>query len=168
MFVAGNLLAIRAGGGRQDHLDHEAVHASHLPSLLPHLQDTRQGNLTVEKWQKAWNKITVQKNRPNFNVVGAPPREYWMIYRGPGFLAVVWFGSSPSLPSSSTGDTQADWERETAGWGGGGGRESLVLYKSFNNLWPRPPKRLPVLFLLSKYQIEARRLMGVETRWRQL
>jgi hypothetical protein len=24
-------------------------------------------------------------------------REYWMIYRGPGFLAVLWFGSSPTL-----------------------------------------------------------------------
>jgi hypothetical protein len=23
------------------------------------------------------------------------PREYWMIYRGPGFLAIEWFGSSP-------------------------------------------------------------------------
>jgi hypothetical protein len=23
-------------------------------------------------------------------------REYWMIYRGPGFLAVLWFGSSPT------------------------------------------------------------------------
>jgi hypothetical protein len=23
-------------------------------------------------------------------------REYWMIYRGPGFLTVVWFGSSPA------------------------------------------------------------------------
>jgi hypothetical protein len=39
-----------------------------------------------------------------------PPREYWMIYRGPGFLAVVRIGSSPTpspfLPSeSSTDDT---------------------------------------------------------------
>ncbi len=24
------------------------------------------------------------------------PREYWMIYRGPGFLAAVWFGFPPS------------------------------------------------------------------------
>ncbi len=23
-------------------------------------------------------------------------RQYWMIYRGPGFLAVVWFGSTPT------------------------------------------------------------------------
>ncbi len=33
------------------------------------------------------------------------PREYWMIYEGPGFLAVAWFGSSPTpfppLPSAS-------------------------------------------------------------------
>ncbi len=25
-------------------------------------------------------------------------REYWMVCIGPGFLAVVWFGSSPTLP----------------------------------------------------------------------
>ncbi len=34
-----------------------------------------------------------------------PLRECWMIYKGPGFLAVIWFGSSPppspSLPSAS-------------------------------------------------------------------
>ncbi len=60
----------------------------------------------------------------------AKTREYWMIYRGPGFLAVVWFGSSstPShqshpLPSvSSTGNTQEDWEREATCWWGGGER----------------------------------------------
>ncbi len=28
------------------------------------------------------------------------PREYWIIYRGPGFLRVLWFGSSPT-PSSN-------------------------------------------------------------------
>ncbi len=31
---------------------------------------------------------------------GPMPREYWMIYRGPGFLAVVWFGSTPILSPS--------------------------------------------------------------------
>ncbi len=48
----------------------------------------------------------------NCNVVSlAVIREYWIIYSGPGFLAVVWFGSSPCTPStiplpfvSSTGD----------------------------------------------------------------
>ncbi len=48
-------------------------------------------------------------------------REYWMLYRGPGFLAVVWFWLlnplPPSLPSvSSTADTEEDWERETICW----------------------------------------------------
>jgi hypothetical protein len=52
--------------------------------------------------------------------------------RGPGFLAVVWFGSSPNGPpppfpsASSTGDTQEDRERETTcskGGRGVGGRE---------------------------------------------
>ncbi len=62
-----------------------------------------------------------------------------MIYGGPGFLDVVWFGSSPTplpLPSvSSTGDAQ-----QFAGGRGGGRsqiirrRESLVLYKSFITL----------------------------------
>jgi hypothetical protein len=28
-------------------------------------------------------------------VLRVPPREDWMIYRGPGFLAVIWFGSMP-------------------------------------------------------------------------
>ncbi len=77
-------------------------------------------------------------------------REYWTIYRGPGFLAFVWFGSTPNpllppLPSvSSTGDTQEDWEREATCWRQR--REgvavepnhttarSLALYKSFNPL----------------------------------
>jgi hypothetical protein len=73
------------------------------------------------------------------------------IYRGPGLLAVVWFGSyspaSHSSPSvSSTDDTEEGWERETTfsrGKGGGGWarsrcirpQESLVLYKSFNTFW---------------------------------
>ncbi len=68
--------------------------------------------------------------------------EYWMIYRGPGFLAVVWFDDlAPPLPpappvlcpwESSSGDTQEDWERETTCWREGRG---VVLYKSFNTLW---------------------------------
>ncbi len=48
------------------------------------------------------------------------PGEYWMICRGPGFFAIVWFSSSPTRPHPpspfsicSIGDTQEDWERET-------------------------------------------------------
>ncbi len=78
-------------------------------------------------------------------------REHWMIYRGPGFLAVVWFGSLPnpsplsnlslflSIPACRAGRAYC-WEK--------GGRkgwrrskiirlcESLVLYKSSSTLWP--------------------------------
>ncbi len=49
-------------------------------------------------------------------------REYWKIYRGPGYLAVIWFGSSPApppLPSVSSGNTQE--ERQLAELRGGGG-----------------------------------------------
>ncbi len=42
--------------------------------------------------------------------------ENWMIYRGPGFLIAVWFGSSPPCPVDRRDDTQADWERETTCW----------------------------------------------------
>ncbi len=64
-------------------------------------------------------------------------REYWMIYRWRGFLAVVWFSSSPILSPLSHKKT----ERERHG---GGDRQrsrimqpqgSLILYKSFNSLW---------------------------------
>jgi hypothetical protein len=37
---------------------------------------------------------------PNSDVIQIPRiREYWKIEREPGFLAVVWFGSSPTLPA---------------------------------------------------------------------
>ncbi len=49
-------------------------------------------------------------------------REYWMIYRGPGFLAVVWFGFSPipfPLPATYRKNEK---ERQLAdGMGGGEG-----------------------------------------------
>ncbi len=35
---------------------------------------------------------------PKFSMVWVHLREYWMIYRGPGFLVVEWFGSSPTTP----------------------------------------------------------------------
>ncbi len=55
-------------------------------------------------------------------------REYWMIYRGHGLLAVVWFGFSLALPLTERG------------WGRGRNhiirqRESLVLCTSLNTLW---------------------------------
>ncbi len=118
-FVAGNLLAIRAGGGGQDHLDHEAVHASHLPALLSHLQDTRQGNLTIENDRK--HELKLQYRRTALILMSlAPTREYWMVFRGPGFFAVVRFGSSlnpPSLQARPTTHRDTEKERqETEGW----------------------------------------------------
>ncbi len=74
-------------------------------------------------------------------------REYWMIFRGPGFLAVVCFGSSPT-PSQLSQEARtatrrkSEKERQLADGRRGGGwgrnqiiwqRESLVLYKSMNH-----------------------------------
>jgi hypothetical protein len=74
-------------------------------------------------------------------------REYWMIYRGPGFLGVVWFGSSPTpylpfqLAEGRPGTKKEDWERETTCWREMERsrriirqRESMALCKSFNTL----------------------------------
>jgi hypothetical protein len=61
-------------------------------------------------------------------------REYLMIYRGPGLVAVAVFGSSfPPLPSvSSSSDTQADRERETTCRPRGGGGEYGQGVKSYD------------------------------------
>ncbi len=75
----------------------------------------------------------------------ASSREYWMIYRGPGFLAVVLFGSSPfrrlsfSVFLCFAGRAywragRGVWQRsQILPW-----RESLVLYKKFHTLWLPP------------------------------
>ncbi len=72
-------------------------------------------------------------------------REYYMIYRGPGFLVVVWFGSSPTpsplsrqqvRPAATHRKTKKERQlgdgREGVGWVAESVRpqESLVLYKS--------------------------------------
>ncbi len=95
-------------------------------------------------------------------------REYWMIYRGSGFLGVVWFSSPPPLPSvSSTGDTNED--NLFTGEGGGRNeigrrRESLVLYKSFNTISVPPslPRWLGFIFNFHEppLQFEFACLMG--------
>ncbi len=76
-------------------------------------------------------------------------REYWIIYRGPGCLAIVWFGSSRSLPSGSCLSLtvflciadQAYWRR------GRGGRRA----KSYNseNVWSTLAPSILSAFVLS-------------------
>ncbi len=64
-------------------------------------------------------------------------REYWMIYRGPSFLAVVWFGSSPTPFPLSRLQGVCLSERGEGGWAWSQilrPQEYLVLYKSFNTL----------------------------------
>jgi hypothetical protein len=99
--------------------------------------------------------------------------EYWMIYRGPGFLAVVWLGSLPNppppLPSvSATGDTRSLRKREYLPTGEGGGgvgrgaeswdsKKTRSLFKSFNTLcytWPLMPFSPAALFFLGKVKAE--------------
>ncbi len=68
------------------------------------------------------NYRTFQWN--NWSHILRKTKENWMINRGPNFLAVVWFGSTPdssptplrALPSVSwTGDIQKDWETKKRG-----------------------------------------------------
>ncbi len=51
-----------------------------------------------------WTLLRRQCYNAKFGTI-VKTSEYWMIYRGPGFLAVIWFGSSPTdlphLPSAS-------------------------------------------------------------------
>ncbi len=66
-------------------------------------------------------------------------RQDWMIYRGPGFSAVVWFDSSPipSLPPPlpSVRSTDDRTGRETSCWGEEGVKEPNHS-TARNNLWP--------------------------------
>jgi hypothetical protein len=73
--------------------------------------------------------------------ISVNPTEYWIIYRGLGFLAAVVPRPPPLSSMSLTGDTQEDWVRETSCWREREGRgwarsqiiwpqESLVTLKS--------------------------------------
>ncbi len=82
---------------------------------------------------------------PSFTCSDWFSKEYWMIYRGPGFLSVVWFGSSPHPlnPPPTSPVSKLDWrhtgrlkkERQLAdGWGGGWGAESYHSKKAWSSL----------------------------------
>ncbi len=45
-----------------------------------------------------WLQLLSPSWRSYFLLLSLPPREYWRIYRGSGFLVVVWFGSTHLLP----------------------------------------------------------------------
>ncbi len=90
----------------------------------------------------------VTRNRGAQRNPPPPSRKNWMIYRGPGFLSFVYFGSPPPLPAASCLSFsvflcvagRAYWRE-----GVEGGRcqiirrrESMVLYKSFNTLCLHP------------------------------
>ncbi len=93
----------------------------------------------------AW-KFGRKKNKEKSSGIS---REYWMIYRGTGILAIVWFSSPPSpslrrkvsLCSQSYSVSRVEltggrWGRK--GWGRSQTirpRESLALHISFNIFW---------------------------------
>jgi hypothetical protein len=96
--------------------------------------------------QKCWAKLWIFV----FSTYCAFSREYWMIYRAPSFLAVVWFGSSPTpfpipFPSASCLSFsvflcvagRACWRERGRARGAKSydHRESLALYKLFTTLW---------------------------------
>ncbi len=99
-----------------------------------------------------WTLLRRQCNNAEFGTI-VETSEYWMIYRGPGFLAVIWFGSSPTdlphLPSASCPSfsvflhvcrrSKLNYVRGGKGVGSQikWPRESLALNKSFNTLWLR-------------------------------
>ncbi len=104
---------------------------------------------------KKWNRYD-QLNHHCLHIM-ISDREYWMLYSEPGFLVVVWFGSSPhSTPSSGSPSPVRKLDRRRTGrlrkidnlltgqvgegWRAGRiqiirRREALVHYKSFSTLW---------------------------------
>ncbi len=90
-------------------------------------------------------KVIIQTNWHNTVVAPSDVRiEYWMIYRGAGFLAIVWFGSKHTPPPVCSTATHRKFENERQAADGRGGwawwrvirpQESLAIFKSFNNLW---------------------------------
>jgi hypothetical protein len=74
-------------------------------------------------------------------------RDYWMIYRGPSFLAIVWFGSSliPSHPLSHLSFSvflcvpgRPYWRVSGMRWERSQIKEKLFFYKLFSTFWWKP------------------------------
>ncbi len=109
---------------------------------------------------KCWTKWEGKNNR-NFDrtlmvLRICNSREDWMIFRGPSFLAVVWFGSSPTHFSLSKLDRRHKGrllKRDNLmrgevgrGWVGSWimrAKENLVLYKWINTLCAIDKRKSP-------------------------
>ncbi len=95
------------------------------------------------------------------------PREYWMICRGPGFLAVVWFGSFPPPPSPVSKldrrHIQEDWERETTCWGRGGGGKAIGA-KSYDGekAWSSINQSILSVFAVCHFMVMCRKVSRVQ------
>ncbi len=81
--------------------------------------------------------------------------EVVMDYRGPGFLAIVWFGSFPHPPSPvSKLEGRPAWERETTCWremgrGGGGGEGRSPIIRWLASLFLYNTLKTDVLYFFS-------------------
>jgi hypothetical protein len=73
----------------------------------------------------------LDSHRPFICSVCSTLAEYWMIHRGPGFLAVVWLGSFPSALSRQqvVSLSQSYYVAGLACWWGGGGRNLTTARK---------------------------------------
>ncbi len=99
-------------------------------------------------------------------------REYRTIYRGPGFLVVVWFDASatpsPPLPSVSCQRQLAD---ERGHWGGGGAklirrRKSLVLkFFQYSLVWYLSKINVFVRLCLNPYFRPQANQNGIKNKW---
>ncbi len=128
-----------------------------LPQSSGKILSTPPPNTDLNHGGRAIGPLTCEqylfiRSRPGYNEPASVRatvvlREYWMIYRRQGFLAVIWSGSFPAsspLPSgSSLSQSYCLPQVEITDVEGGGGgwrsqimrrRESLVLFKSFNTL----------------------------------
>ncbi len=95
---------------------------------------------TLVRMKRLWNVLIIIRNAK------ASSREYWMTFRGLGFLAVIWFGSSltPSLCSKlerPQRHTERLRDRDSLG---GGGKEPN-----------RTTARMPVT-LINQYSLASR------------
>ncbi len=115
------------------------------PSPLPSVSSTGDTQKDFERETIYWREKGAGEE-PN-HMTARKPGPLLIIYRGPGFLVVVWISLSPTpcLPSlvNKLGRRhRGDWERETTYWREKGERsrsriirpQGLVLCKSFNTL----------------------------------